>query len=462
MNAPKRPPDLYTLSWPIFVEGALMLLIGTIVLWMAGEISAGAVAIFGLSLQLRFFFDRIFRIVAVGASVVISQHRGAGDMLGARLLAKASFTLSLWLGVAAFLLIGAWPEALLRVLHLPDELMPAAVPFMGAVAIALAVEAINVTMFSVLRSFTLTKISMRLVMAMNLLHIVVSVPMVFGVGPIPPQGLMGLAYALIVSRVAVFAMLIWTWHRQLGVRLMPIDAVRATSDAMRSILRIGLPSAGEKITFRLCYMATVAMAGSMGAVALATHAYATHIMSVVGLFANSFGIGSEIIVGHNVGAAKLRQANQTLWRTLWLCLLVTGAVGLSAWLVAPWLISLISDNPAIPALLAIVLFIDLFAGVGRTVNVVLLGGLRAAGDVQFPVKASVLVNVTIGTGLAWLLGVHWGWGLPGLWVAYTLDESVRGAVMALRWRYLGWTPLARATRRRILAKHRLRAATASS
>ena len=74
-------------------------------------------------------------------------------------------------------LVGAWPEPLLRLLHLPAELLPTATPFMRVIAIAMAVEAINLTMFAVLRAFTFTRITMRLVLAMNLLHVVVSAPL---------------------------------------------------------------------------------------------------------------------------------------------------------------------------------------------------------------------------------------------------------------------------------------------
>ena len=83
-----------------------------------------------------------------------------------------------------------------------------------------------------------------------------------------------------------------------------------------------------------------------------------------------------------------------------------------------------------------------------------MGGLRATGDARWPVKISVVINVVFGTGLAWLLGVYFGFGLPGLWIGYLADECVRGIAMWLRWNYLGWTTQARAARRRILVKRR--------
>ncbi len=41
--------------------------------------------------------------------------------------------------------------------------------------------------------------------------------------------------------------------------------------------------------------------------------------------------------------------------------------------------------------------------------------------------------------LAYVLGVHLGWGLVAVWLTMWLDWWVRGAVVLLRFRRLAWT-----------------------
>ena len=53
---------------------------------------------------------------------------------------------------------------------------------------------------------------------------------------------------------------------------------------------------------------------------------------------------------------------------------------------------------------------------------------------------------------SWLLGVHWGWGLAGVWMAYAADEWIRGLLMWRRWLTQGWVPHARKTHARIKAQ----------
>jgi len=84
---------------------------------------------------------------------------------------------------------------------------------------------------------------------------------------------------------------------------------------------------------------------------------------------------------------------------------------------------------------------------GRTFNLVVINALRAAGDARYPVMAGASSMVLVLAGGTWLLGLHWG--LVGVWIAYALDEWVRGLLMWRRWARLDWVPHARATHRRL-------------
>jgi Na+-driven multidrug efflux pump len=86
---------------------------------------------------------------------------------------------------------------------------------------------------------------------------------------------------------------------------------------------------------------------------------------------------------------------------------------------------------------------------GRTFNLVVINALRAAGDARYPVLAGAAsMGIVLGGG-SWLLGIHFGLGLTGVWIAYAADEWIRGLLMWRRWVRHGWVPHARATHRRL-------------
>lgn len=64
---------------------------------------------------------------------------------------------------------------------------------------------------------------------------------------------------------------------------------------------------------------------------------------------------------------------------------------------------------------------------------ILIAHYRGAGDLT---KVSEVCTVALASNFvlgAWLLGVHLGWGLVGIWVAMAADECTRGAVFLWRW-----------------------------
>jgi len=444
--------SLFGLTWPIFIENLLMTLLGTLGLWMAGHVSVGAVAIFGLANQLRGIFDRIFRVVGIGTSVVVTQHKGGGDIQGAGAVARAGFGASVWTGLAAMALIGLDAPLTLRLLGLPAELMDQAVPFFIVIGVGLALDPVIITMTSVLRAYTFTKDSMRLTMAMNILQVLLSFPLVFGFAGIPAFGVLGLALGQVAARAVALLLLILLWTHRLGIPLRFQDAIRLPRGPLSGILQIGLPSASEKIAFRVAFLLTVSMAAGMGANALASHAYGMQASSWVTMYMVAIGFGSEIMIGHFVGDGKLKKAHATLWRAVWIALAITVTGAALSCFVTPAAIGWLSHDPKLVALMSTIVILELLLEPGRCLNVVLMGGLRASGDVRFPVKFSVISNFLFGAGLAWLLGVHMGWGLAGIWVGYITDEWVRGLIMGWRWYRLGWVTTAHAARRKILSR----------
>lgn len=442
---------LFAITWPIFVENLLMVLMGLFGLWLTSRISTGAVATYGLVNQVFGALQIVFRVVSIGTSVVVTQHHGAGDEKGAHAVAKAGLAASSWLGIACLGFLLLCSGGLLVLLRLPAELMPLGGPYMRWLGLALLFDAISMTMIAVLRAYTHTHESMKIVLAMNFVQVVLSVPLMLGLGSWPGLGLNGLAIAMALSRVFAIGLAWHVWCHRLSVHVRLPEWLRLERLPLSAILHIGLPGAGEKVAFRVSFIISMAMVASFGQVALATHAYVWQAVQLVTLFANSVGFGTEIVVGHHIGAGHLHRANKVLWRATAWGFGIMLVCALASYFLTPLAVVHAGADGAILQLVAVIVLIELILEPGRAFNIVVTSGLRAAGDARFPVKVSMVSVFLFGVGLAWLLGVHWGMGLIGVWIAYAADECCRGLVMLWRWGSLRWVWHARQTRRRILA-----------
>jgi len=118
-------------------------------------------------------------------------------------------------------------------------------------------------------------------------------------------------------------------------------------------------------------------------------------------------------------------------------------------LCAPYAIRCFTDNPTIIAAAVVLLRIAIIQEPGRVFNLVVINSLRATGDVYFPIQMAVLSMWFIWVPLAYLLGIKLGWGLPGVWIAMTIDEWTRGVLMQRRWRSRKWVKHAERARSHI-------------
>lgn len=74
-------------------------------------------------------------------------------------------------------------------------------------------------------------------------------------------------------------------------------------------------------------------------------------------------------------------------------------------------------------------------------NIVLMSSLKSAGDVRFPVMIGIFSMWVFAAGLSYVLGVHFGLGLLGIWIAQGIDEWFRGIFATRRWLSKPWERL---------------------
>jgi Na+-driven multidrug efflux pump len=214
-------------------------------------------------------------------------------------------------------------------------------------------------------------------------------------------------------------------------------------------LHIGLPGAAENLSWEMAFMVSVAAVGVLGTQALATQAYVLQFNMWILMSGAAIGMAVEMVVGHLVGARKLRESHILVKRAQTIGLLVTTLVAvLMAWKGAS-LLRWFTDDPEILEMGRQLFWWSILLETGRTFNLIVISALRATGDSRYPFYAGVGSMAVVLAGGSWLLGVHWGWGLTGIWIAYAADEWIRGLLMWHRWVTRGWIPHARATHARM-------------
>ncbi|HEY4080339.1 MAG TPA: MATE family efflux transporter [Burkholderiaceae bacterium] len=444
MSLPR--PRLFSIAWPLFLEMLLGIGVGIVATGMAGHLSTDAGAAFAMGTQLAATLFLLFRIIGAGVSVVITQSLGAGRREQADAVARAALGASSWIGGFSALMALLFAHQLLRLLNTPEDVLPLAEPLLRWLAPAILLDVWNASMVSVMRAHMRSRDTLAVIVVMQAIVLLLAVPLM------PMLGLPGYALALFVSRLLGLGLHLWLWRWRLGLKPSGSDWWRLPRQHLAPVLHIGVPGAGENIAYRLCFMVSVAAVGSLGTQALATHAYTQQLMYVVLLFGLSIGFASEIMVGHMIGAGQLHAAHRLVRRALGIGLVASVLIASSFALASPWLLRFFTQDEQIIKMGVTLMWCTVVLEPGRSFNLIVINALRAAGDARFPVMAGALSMLFVLAGGSWLLGVHFGLGLVGVWIAYAADEWIRGLMMWQRWRSHGWVRHARATHRRVRAR----------
>jgi Na+-driven multidrug efflux pump len=117
---------------------------------------------------------------------------------------------------------------------------------------------------------------------------------------------------------------------------------------------------------------------------------------------------------------------------------VSGGLAVLLYLGSDLFIGLFTQDAAVLALGRELLFLTIFLKPGYAVNAILFHSLKAVGDVRWPALVSLSVTWGFSLPLAWLLCVHLGHGVPGIWWALIAEEIVKAALMYARWRGRRW------------------------
>ena len=443
---PAKKLTLWSLSWPLFVEQGLRISIGTVDTLMVSHVSDNAVAALGVAWQVVILTLILFNFIGIGSSVVITHHLGAGDRAGADRISRAAVGVNTWLGLAMSLFIATQSRRLLELLHLPPALFQYAVPFLTLLGASLFLDAQSMALSATLRAHGHTRPVMLVTGAQNALNAVGNALLLFGLFGLPKLGVTGVALSSVLSRALGLLVLQWAVRRETGLRISVGDYLRLPAAEMRRMLRIGLPAAGENLCYWLALMVVTTFNARLGEASLAAATYSMQIMSWVIVFADSIGLGTEILIGHRIGDGDLERAYHELLRSLRIGILI--AIGTSATmaLAAPLVARAFSSDALTAGLIVSVLRIGMLLEPGRVFNIVVINALRATGDARFPLLMGIASMWGVWVPLAWLLGLHSGLGIAGVWLSMCCDEWLRGMIMYRRWTRRHWVQHAEQSR----------------
>ena len=442
--------DLQKLIIPLIIEQLLGISVGMFDTIMISSLGESAVSGVSLVDMLNVLMINIFAALATGGAVICAYELGKikklmeqdtsvkNDFPGARSAAKQLLIVLL---VASILVAGLalfFRVGLLRLCFgaIEDDVMANALTYFVISAISYPFIAIYNGLAALFRTMGNSKITMIASFFMNLLNICGNALFIY----VFNWGVAGAAWSTTISRflgMLLLFVIISNKNHEIYINLR--EKFRLDFHVMKKILGIGIPGSLENSVFQLGRILVISMIAGFGTTQVAANAVANNLDSLGCIPGQALGLAVVTVVGQCIGAGdydSARQYEQKLLKFAYLSMAVVNILILVSLPLSLKLYNLTKETLELAAIL--VILHDGFAMIFWPTAFVLPNALRAAQDVRFTMVVSIFSMIAFRIFFSWVIGVRFGMGIIGVWIAMIIDWVFRGGLFIWRVRSGRW------------------------
>ncbi len=437
-NTPIIERSVISLAWPIFFQSLLGIALGYVDTVMLSNYSETAVGAIGNANSIIGFLTLAFTVISSATGIMVSQYLGADKKEEMNKIYTVAFAFNLVLSGVISLIVFLFSRPLLAAMQVPSEMMSDADMYMKIVGGTIFTQALLNAFNQIFSSHGKTVYGMIIAFAMNILNICGNYMFLYGPLQDLNLGASGVAVSTCISRVVALVAAIIYFYKVIKGRIGIKYFIPFPLDILKRLLKLGIPTAGENISYNFSQLVITAFVNTMGIIAINTKIYANMLSMFTYMIALAAATATQIIVGHSVGAGNYDFAYRRVMKTLRFSLIISISVAVINWLAAPFTFSLFSSDANVAALGSTVMLIAVFLEFGRTTNIVIINSMKASGDVKFPTMLAIFSMWGLSVLIAYILGIVLGMGLAGVWIGMAADEIFRGIVVFIRWKKGTW------------------------
>ena len=425
--------SIWTLSWPIFIEVFLQLLVGNIDQLMMSHYSPQAVAAVANANQILNIFIMLIVVMSTATTILIAQYLGARNQSKLSEVCTVSLVLNFVFSSVAAVFFITCHEWIFTWLGIPPETMGDTSLYTTIVAAGLPIQAMYYALVAVFRGHSLTRITMYVALVMNIIHVGTNYILIFGHGPIPSLGVLGVSISTWLSKVIGLLIIVYLFKTLLHLKVSTSYLRPFPWHTVKFLLHISVPSGGETLSYQLSQTTIMKMVNILGLAVINTKVYVSVIAMLCYVYTIAIANASQVIVGFLMGAKRQNEVSNRVWKSMSLAIVISVGLAIFFYITSDTVLSVFTTDPEILSLAHNVLLVEIFLELGRAINIVMVGCLQAAGDIRTPMLVGIFGMWLCAVPLSYLFGIYWGWGLVGIWIAMAIDEILRGVLFIYRW-----------------------------
>jgi putative MATE family efflux protein len=390
-----------------------------------------ALAAVGASFPVIFIMVSMIIGLVMGTTVVISQYFGAKDYVRVKRAINTMYIYSTITGVIATVAGIIISEPLLRLLGLPENIMPQAVQYLRIYLSGIIIFFVLNGTSAVLRGLGDSKTPLFFLIIATVVNIILVLLFV----AVFKWGVAGAAYATLIANGLALGLTIYWLNKTHKLIKISLKGLHFDREIFRQSINIGLPTGIQQTLVAMGALALMGIVNKFGTNVIAGFSVASRLDSLAMIPAMSFSQALSTFVGQNIGANKPERIRAGLIATLKMSGFVTIVTTIFIVFGGHILMSLFTNDLEVVRIGDQYLTIVSSFYIMFTLMFIFNGVTRGAGDTLIPMFFSLLSLWIIRIPMAWFLsgkigatGIWWaipaGWAI-GLVLSYFYYKSGR-------------------------------------
>lgn len=429
---------LLKITIPVFIEMLFGVLMGYVDQLMISGQSENAFAAIGNSNQIINLFIITFNVVAMASTIMISQYIGAKNSKKAEQLYTLALIVNISFGVIISIILTFFNRSIFGWLNCPPELIDDAVLYTTIIGGGLILNSIFITFSAFLKSNGWMKDCMYIAIISNVVNIFGNALLIYGPFGMPKLGIAGVAISSNFSKLVAVILIILMYKKHVGVKVSLKKIKPLPFDLIKRMFGIGVPSAGENISWNLSMVVIQKIANKFGTNVVKARVTVNLLSFVSWILANAVSTTTQIIVGYLVGAKDYDGIEKRYKSSLKMAMLFSLIGSLILIALSKPVCGIFIDSPEVLDLCQKLMIVDLFLEQGRAVNLTAVRSLQACGDTKFPIIIGIIDQWLVAVGVGFILAVVFHLGIIGIWIGMASDEIIRAIIFTIRWNRGKW------------------------
>lgn len=301
-----------------------------------------ALAAVGTGFPIIFMMAAMFIGLGLGATILISQYIGAGDIKNVQKTAQTIYT-AMILGSIPISIIGIFlSKPILILINTPADALPMANTYMIIIfAGMIGSFGYNINA-GILQGFGDSKSSLLFLVIATVINIVLDLVFVI----VFHWGVAGVAIATIIAQAFSWIFGIVYMRKRYEILRFSILKFKFDKEIFKKILKLGLPTGIQQTLFSIGIISLQSLVNSYGSDFIAGFNAANKIDTFAFMPIQSFSNAVTTFTGQNIGARKLERVHQGLKTAIALSVLVC-ILCLAVIPAGPFLLGMFNSDPAV-------------------------------------------------------------------------------------------------------------------